>query len=144
LPYIKSAIILPLTYFVLTTYAFEQPLQAALYVSIILAIGRCVSLTLLYTLARKATKIDIPWKNISKYVLAAAVMGAVLFLLPRPASLSATADTMGIIFNIGQVLAITGIGAAVYLVIIMAIDKEARMLPKSMLQEVRGKKNPPT
>jgi hypothetical protein len=29
------------------------------------------------------------------------------------------------------------------LVIIMATDKEARMLPKSMLQEIRGKKKPP-
>jgi hypothetical protein len=50
---------------------------------------------------------------------------------------------MEILFNIGQVLGITGIGAAVYLVIIMAIDRDARMLPKSMLQEVRGKKKPP-
>jgi hypothetical protein len=144
MPYINSAIALPLTYFVLTTYAFNQPLQAAFYVSIIVLISRCVSLAVLYTLARKSTKIDIPWKNISKYVLASAIMGAVLFLLPHPVGLPATAGTMEILFNIGKVLAITGIGAAVYLVIIMAIDKEARMLPKSLLQEVRGKKKPPT
>ena len=142
MPYINATIALPLTYFVLTTYALNQPLQAAFYVSIIILIVRCVSLIVLYALARKSTKIDIPWKSISKYVLAAAVMGAVLFLLPHPAGLPATADTMEILFNIGQVLGITGIGAAVYLVIIMTIDKEARMLPKSMLQEVRGKKKP--
>lgn len=143
LPYIKSAITLPLTYFVLTTYAFNQPLQAAFYVSIILLISRCVSFAILYTLARKSTKIGIPWKSISKYVLASAVMAAVLFLLPHPAGVPDTATTMEILFNIGQVLVLTGIGAAVYLVIVMAIDKEARMLPKSMLQEVRGKKKPP-
>jgi hypothetical protein len=85
----------------------------------------------------------IPWKSISKYVLASAVMAAVLFLLPHPAGVSDTATTMEILFNIGQVLVLTGIGAAVYLVIMMAIDKESRMLPKAMLQEVRGKKKPP-
>jgi hypothetical protein len=126
----------------LTTYAFNQPLQAALYVSIILLIARFVMFIIMYAVARKSVKMDIPWKSISKYVLASAVMAAVLFLLPHPAGVPATADTMDIIFNIGQALVLTGIGAAVYLAIIMAIDKEARMLPKSMLQEVRGKKKP--
>ncbi|KON32036.1 hypothetical protein AC478_01490 [miscellaneous Crenarchaeota group-1 archaeon SG8-32-3] len=144
LPYINSAIMLPLTYFVLTNYAFNQPLQAAFYLSIILAITHCVSLAVLYTLARKSTKIDIPWKSISKYVLASTVMGVVLFLLPHPAGVAETATTMEILFNIGQVLVLTGIGAMVYLAIVMAIDKEARKLPGAMLQEVRGKKSPST
>jgi len=142
LPYIKSAIVLPVTFFVLTTYAFNQPLQAAFYASIIMLIGRCVSFSILYILARKSTKMDIPWKSISKYVLASAVMGAVLFLLPHPAGLPATADAMEIIFNIAKVLAITGLGAAIYLAIVMSIDKEARTLPKAILQELRGKKKP--
>jgi O-antigen/teichoic acid export membrane protein len=143
LPYVQAAITLPLTYYMLTTYAFNQPLQAALYVSIILAVAHFVMLIILSTLANKAVKIDIPWRSISKYVLASAVMGAVLFLLPHPAGVPGTADTMDLIFNIGQVLVLTGIGAAVYLAIIMAIDREARMLPKAMLQEIRGKKSPP-
>jgi hypothetical protein len=140
LPYINSAIMLPLTYFVLTNYAFNQPLQAAFYLSIILAITHCVSLAVLYNLARKSTKIDIPWKSISKYVLASAVMGAVLFFLPHPTGVSETATTMEVLFNIGQVLVLTGVGAVVYLAIVIAIDKEARKLPKTMLQEIRGKK----
>lgn len=143
LPYVQAGITLPLTYFMLSTYAVNQPLQAALYLSIILAVARFVMFIILYTLARKSTEIDIPWKSISKYVFAAAVMAAVLFLLPHPTGVPATADTMEILFNIGHVLALTGIGAAVYLVIVMSIDKEARMLPKAMLQEVRGKKKPP-
>jgi O-antigen/teichoic acid export membrane protein len=143
LPYLQAAITLPLAYYVLTTWAFNQPLQAALYVSIILAVARFIMFIIMYSVARKSVKIDIPWKSIFKYVLASAVMGAVLFLLPHPSGVPATADTMDIIFNIGQVLVLTGLGAAVYLVIVMAIDKEARMLPKAMLQEVRGKKNPP-
>jgi O-antigen/teichoic acid export membrane protein len=141
LPYIHSAIILPLTYYVLTTYAFNQPLQAALSVSTILTISHFILFIILYALARKTIKMDIPWKSISKYVLASAVTGALLFLLPHPAGLSSTADTMELVFNIAQVLVLTGIGAAVYLVIVMAIDKEARALPKSMLQEIRGKKS---
>jgi O-antigen/teichoic acid export membrane protein len=142
LPYVQAAITLPLTYYLLTTYAFNQPLQAALTVSIILAAAHFVNLIILYTLARKSVKMDLPWKSISKYVLASAVMGAVLFLVPHP-GLPATADTMEIIFNIGKVLALTGIGAAIYLAIIMSIDEEARTLPKAILQELRGKKKPP-
>jgi hypothetical protein len=143
LPYVTSAITLPLTYFVLTTYAVNQPLQAAFYVSIIVAVARFVSFIVLYSLARKSIKIDIPWKSISKYVLASAVAGAVLFLLPHPGGVPTMATTMEILFNIGHVLALTGIGAAIYLVIVLTIDREARMLPKAMLQEVRGKKSPP-
>jgi O-antigen/teichoic acid export membrane protein len=142
MPYVRSAVILPLTYYVLTTYAFNQPLQAALSVSIINTIGHIISFIAMYTLARKSIKIDIPWKSISKYVLASAVVGALLFLLPHPAAIPETATTMEMIFNIAEVLVLTGVGAAVYLVIVMAIDKEARTLPKTILQEVKGKKSP--
>jgi O-antigen/teichoic acid export membrane protein len=143
LPYINSVIVLPLTYYVLTTYAFNQPLQAALSVSIIVIIARFILFIILYALARKTVKIDIPWKSISKYVLASAVMGALLFLLPHPAGIPTMATTMEIIFHIAEVLVLTGVGAAVYLVIVMAIDKDARTLPKAILQEIKGKKSPP-
>jgi len=141
LPYIQAAITLPLAYYLLTTLAFNQPLQAAFYASVILAVARFIMFMILYALARKSVKIEIPWKSISKYVLASAVMGTVLLLLPHPLGLPETAGTMEIIFNIAQVLALTGVGAAIYLGIVMTIDKEARILPKSMLQEFRGKKN---
>jgi O-antigen/teichoic acid export membrane protein len=141
LPYVRSAIILPLTYFVLTTYALNQPLQAAFYVSVISILGHIIAFAVMYVLASKSIKMDIPWKSISKYVLASAVMGAMLFLLPHPTGVPVTATTMEIIFHIAQVLALTGLGAAIYLVIVMAIDKEARTLPKSILQEIRAKKS---
>jgi hypothetical protein len=141
LPYLRSAITLPLTYYVLITFAFHQPLQAALYVSAIYLMGHIIVFFAMYTLARKSIKIDIPWKSISKYVLASAVMGALLFILPHPTGVALTASTMEILFNIAKVLGLTGIGAAVYLGIVMAIDRDARTLPKSILQEVRGKKS---
>jgi O-antigen/teichoic acid export membrane protein len=141
LPYVQSVIMLPVTYFVLTTYAFNQPLQAAFFVSMIIAISHLFLFIILYALVRKAVKVDIPWKSISKYVLASAVAGALLFFLPHPAEITVTATTMEIIFYIGEVLVLTAVGAVVYLVILMAIDKEARELPKAMLQEIRGKKS---
>jgi O-antigen/teichoic acid export membrane protein len=142
LPYIRSAVILPLTIYVLTSpYAFNQPLQAAIAVSVVNTIGHIISFSILYALSRKTLKIDIPWKSISKYVLASAVAGALLFVVPHPPAISATASTMEIIFHIGQILVLTAVGAAVYLGILLAIDKEARMLPKSILQEIRGKKS---
>jgi O-antigen/teichoic acid export membrane protein len=141
LPYIRSAVILPLTYYVLITYAFNQPLQAALYVSIINMLGHVVVLFVIHALASKSIKIDIPWKSISKYVLASAVTGAVLFILPHPAGVPPTATTMEIISNIAKILALTGVGAAIYLGIVMAIDREARTLPQTILREIRGKRS---
>jgi hypothetical protein len=58
-------------------------------------------------------------------------MGAVLFLLPSSGRISTT-------------LAWTAVGSGIYLAILLAIDKEARSLPKSILQEIRGKKSPAT
>lgn len=141
LPYIRSAIILPLTYFMLTTYALDQPLQAAFYVSVINIIGHIVGFTILYVLARKSIKIDIPWKSISKYIFASAVAGALLFILPQPMAVSQTAATMDILFYIAKLLALTGVGAIVYLGVLLAIDKEARTLPRSILQEIKGKRS---
>ena len=141
LPYVNSAITLPLTYYVLTTYAFNQPLQAAFYVSIIILIGHLIMFSIWYTIASKTIEIGIPWKSISKYVLASAVAATLLFLLPHPTAPSVTATTMEIIFHIAHVLGLTGVGAAVYLVIVMTIDKEARMLPKAILKEMKGRKS---
>jgi hypothetical protein len=144
LPYVHSAIILPVSYFALTTYAFNQPLLASLTVSMILAISHFILLVILYGVTRQAVKIDIPWKSISKYVLAALATGILLFILPHPEAIPAISTTMEILLNIAQVLILTGIGAAVYLVIVMIIDKDARALPKTILNELKGKKNDKT
>lgn len=128
LPYVHSAFTIPATYYVLTTYASNQPLQAALSVTIINTTIRFAMLIVLYALVRKMIKIDIPWKSILKYLFAAVVMGAVLFLLPQSGKISTT-------------LILTGVAGVVYLAVLLAIDKEARALPKSILKEVRGKKS---
>ena len=126
LSYVHFAITIPITYYILTTYAFQQPLIAAFSVCAINSIVRFAMFLILVIMVRGMFKIVIPWKSIAKYSLASAVMGVVLFLLPYTNRILTT-------------LAWTAVGGIVYLAVLMAIDKESRSLPKTILQEIRGK-----
>jgi len=126
LPYLHSAITLPTAFYILTNYAQNQPFQAALYVSAINAIARFSMFIILYVVVRGMAKVHIPWRSISKYVLAAAVMGTVLYLIPHPTRTSTT-------------LIETAAGGLIYLGLLMAIDKEARRLPRDIIGEFRHK-----
>jgi O-antigen/teichoic acid export membrane protein len=126
LPYLHSAITIPVTFYVLTAYVINQPLQAALSVAIINSSARFAMFLILYAVTRKVVKINIPWRSITKYVFASAVMAIVLFALPHPTRITTT-------------LAMTAIGGAVYLALLMSIDKETRKLSKAVLQEVKVK-----
>jgi hypothetical protein len=53
-------------------------------------------------------------------------MAIILFIVPHPTRISTT-------------LAMTAFGGIVYLALLMAIDKETRVLPKAIWQEVRRK-----
>jgi len=128
LSYVHSAITIPITYYVLTTYALHQPLMAAFSVCLVNSVVRFAMFLLLVIMVRGMFKIAIPWRSIAKYGLASAVMGVVLFLLPYTNRISTT-------------LAWTGVGGIVYLAVLMAIDKESRGLPKAIMQEIRGKKS---
>jgi hypothetical protein len=127
LSYVHSAITIPTTYYILTTYAFHQPLIAAFSVCVVNSVVRFAMFLILVIMVRGMFKIAIPWRSIAKYGLASAVMGAVLFLLPYTNRISTT-------------LAWTAVGGIVYLAVLMAIDKEARRLPKAIMREIRGKK----
>jgi hypothetical protein len=124
--YVHSAITIPITYYVLTTYALHQSLVAAFSVCLINSIVRFAMFLILVIMVRGMFKIAIPWRSVLKYAFASAVMGAVLFLLPSTNRISTT-------------LAWTAVGGIVYLAVLMAIDKEARRLPKTILQEIRRK-----
>jgi hypothetical protein len=128
LPFVQSAVAIPTVFYVLTTYAFGKPLEAAFAVCVINFAVRFAVFIVLIALVRGMIKIAIPWRSVLKYVFASTVMGAVLFLLPYSGRISTT-------------LAWTALGSVVYLAILLAIDKEARALPKSILQEIRGKKS---
>jgi hypothetical protein len=124
LPYLHSAFTLPTAYYVLTNFANDHPYQAALYVSIINAVVRTAMFLILFIVVRKAVMVRIPWRNIGKYLLSAATMGIVLYIIPHPTRIS-------------LILAETALGGLIYLGLLFLIDKEARKLPKDIIQEFR-------
>jgi O-antigen/teichoic acid export membrane protein len=126
LSYVQASITLPITFYALVMFAQNQPITAAIYVGIIDTIARLVVFLILYAIVRKMVKSIIPWKNISKYVFASAIMAFALFLLPHPTRLSST-------------LGVTAVGAILYFTLLMAIDKETRALFNSILQEIKFK-----
>jgi hypothetical protein len=126
MPYLQAAIALPLAYYVLTSFAFHAPLEAALYVSVIYLAVHLIAFVWQFAIVRKIIAIQTPWKAISKYIAASAVMGAVMFLVPHPDRISTT-------------LAMTAVGGGIYLVLLAAIDKEARKLPKTALREIKAR-----
>ena len=100
--------------------------MAAFSVCVVNSVVRFAMFLIFVILVRGMFKIVIPWRSVLKYVFASAVMGVGLFLLPYTYRISAT-------------LTWTAVGGIVYLAVLEAIDKEARRLPKAILQEIRGK-----
>jgi hypothetical protein len=123
-PYFQLAVSVPTAYYILTVYAQNQPLNAAIYVSIINLACHFALFIVLYAVVRKMIKIEIPWKSIAKYVFTSAVMAIFIFMLPHPQRASLT-------------IAITVLGGAVYIGLLLAIDRETRMLIRSVWQEIK-------
>ena len=123
LPYIHSAITLPITFYALTNLAGSNLVLIAMYVTGINLAARSISFLILYTLMREDIKIRIPWKNIGKYVAASAVMALVLFLA-HPISRLST-----ILF--------TGIGAIIYVTVLIIADQETRTLTHAVMKAIR-------
>lgn len=126
LPYVHSAIALPTTFYLLTNFAKDQPISAAIYVSIIDTVARSVTFLILYIILWKMVKMNIPWMNIVKYSVAAAFMTLFLFLIPHP-----TAATL--------IFGVTIIAGIIYFALLTVIDKEARELIRSIWQEIKFK-----
>ena len=125
LSYIHSAITIPVTFYVLTTYTLD-PVQAALSVAIINSSARFAMFLLLYAMVRKMVRIAAPWMNIAKYVSASAIMGCVLYTLREMMHPS----------RVYQILGLTAFGGAFYLMLLMIIDKDMRTLAKLAWQEI--------
>lgn len=123
LPYIHSAITLPITFYALTNLAGNNLVLIAMYVTGINLVARSITFLILYTVMREDIKIRIPWKNIGIYVAASAVMALVLFLA-HPVSRLST-----VLF--------TGIGAIIYVTVLIAVDKETRMLTHTVMKVIR-------
>jgi O-antigen/teichoic acid export membrane protein len=128
LPYIHSAITIPLTYHVLTSYTLDA-VHSALAVAIINSAARFAMFLILYTMVHKIARIIIPWRNIAKYVFASAVMAGVLYALRETIELT----------RVYQILGITVIGGIFYLALLAVIDTDTGILVKSILKEIRLK-----
>jgi O-antigen/teichoic acid export membrane protein len=128
LPYFHSMITIPSTLYVLGILAQNQPILAALYVSIINMTARFVMFVVLIIIVRRITRFKVPWVSIGKYIGASVAMvlflEAFLVVAPQP--------------SIAYVLAATIVGGLIYLGVLMAIDKEARALPRLVLKQLRG------
>ena len=125
LTYIQAAIALPLTYFVLTALPVAGSVQAAVYV-IVISIGVHLSTFLgLYAFMRKSIRLPIAWTSITKYVLASLLMGVVLLIIPATSTL---------VFTVAKAVA----GLALYIALLLIIDKQARELLNLIIQEING------
>jgi O-antigen/teichoic acid export membrane protein len=125
LPYLHSAITIPAAFYTLTTYTKNNPLQAALYVSILNFAARFAMFLILYVIVRRIVKVKVPWRNIIKYIVASAVMAIVLFEF-HPTTIMPT-------------FVVTAVGGILYLLVLMIVDREARELISRMSQTIRGK-----
>jgi len=121
LPYIQSVVTLPAIFVILTSIA-KTSLEAATYLAMVTFLSNLAMLIVRYLIARKCLVFKFPWNSVFKYSLASAAMATVLLVIPHPTRLSVT-------------VAFTLLGAAVYLTALMLIDKEAKSLAKSILEE---------
>jgi len=125
LPYLQASLTLPLSFYVLTTYTPNLPLESAFWVCVINTAAHIVTLSVLFLIARRTTQIVFPWTKIAKYLFASSAMGAVLFLWqPHPTRIS-------------MILVETAVGGLVYFGLLLALDKESRELFKAVLYEVK-------
>jgi hypothetical protein len=125
LPYIHSLITLPTAYYVLTNFAAGQPVQAAIYVTIINMAARLTMFLVLCVIVRHAVDVAVPWRSISKYILAAAIVGILLYILPHPARIITT-------------LGMAAAGGILYLGLLIVMDRESSELISAMIQEIRS------
>jgi O-antigen/teichoic acid export membrane protein len=123
LPYIQAAITLPTTLYILSRFTNGQAVRAATYVAIIIAAAHAILFLLTYLIMGTSVRIIVPWGSIGKYVFASSVTAVILYVLPHPATL-------------GLTIATAILGAAVYAAIALAIDRDARMFVRSILQEL--------
>jgi hypothetical protein len=122
---LQAAISLPTTFIILTQFASGQPVLAAVYVTAINLAAHGMILLIQYAMMHNSVPIPIPWKNIAKYLLASAVVGAVLSALP---------DTTTLTLTFATVL----LGIATYAAILLAIDREARTLVAEIWNEIKN------
>jgi O-antigen/teichoic acid export membrane protein len=125
LPYMQAVISIPTCYYILTQYAGGGPVQAAVFVTAINLAAHAATSLIQYAMMHNSVRMDIPWRSIGKYTLASAVSAAFFYVLP---------DTTTILLTLAVVLA----GSAIYLSVLLAIDREARRTVNAIWREIKG------
>lgn len=125
IPYLHSTITLPTAYYVLTNFTQNQPLLVAIYALAINTIVKFAMFLVQYGLVRSAVRVEIPWKNVAKYIFASFIMAAGLYAF-HPTSTYLT-------------FIITAVGGTIYIAILLFIDKEARALLRDIWGEAQKK-----
>jgi hypothetical protein len=123
--YIQAAIALPLAYFVLTSLSVAGSVQAVVNIIAISIAVHISTFTGLYFFMRKTVRLPIAWKSITKYVCASVLMGIILFIMP---------STFTLLFTVAKAV----VGLAIYVAVLLAIDKQARELLNLIILEING------
>lgn len=125
LPYIQAVISIPACYYILTQYAGGQQVQAAVFVTAINLAAHAATLLIQYATMHNSVRINVPWKNIAKYILASAVSAVFFNMLPHPTTILST-------------LAVVLAGGAIYISILLAVDRDARRIVSLIWLEIKG------
>jgi O-antigen/teichoic acid export membrane protein len=125
LPYVQAVISIPACYYILTQYAGGRPVQAAVFVTAVNLAAHTATFLIQYAMMHDSVRINVPWKSIGKYIFASAVSAAFFYVLP---------DTTTILLTLAVVLA----GSAIYLSVLLAIDRDARRTVNSIWLEIKG------
>lgn len=127
LPYIHSAIALPVAFYLLT-HTQNNPLQSALYISIVNLAARIVTFLILYVLTCKIIRIVTPWKNVVKYVFTSITMAFLLHLIREILNPS----------RVYAIISISVLGGVFYLIMLAVIDIEVRELAESAWRIIKS------
>jgi len=125
LPYIQAAFSLPACFYILTQFAVGHPVLAAVFVAAINLTVHTGALFIQYVMMRGSVRISVPWRSICKYVFASAISAAFFYVLPATGTLLLT-------------LTVVLAGVAIYVSILLAIDKDARHLVRSIWHAIKG------
>ena len=125
LPYVQATISIPVCFYVLAYYASGQSVSAAVLVTAINLAAHIATLTIQYAIMRSSVRISVPWRNIGKYILASAASAAFFYMFP---------DTTTILLTLSVILA----GSAIYVSVLLAIDRDARCTVGSIWHEIRA------
>ncbi len=124
LSYLQAVIALPTIYYILTQVPLTGPVQAAECVVLVNIVVHAISFSILQLLIHREFRLPVPSKDLAKYISAAIISAAVLFVLPQTTTLTTT---------FGKVL----MGLGTYAVVLLAIDADARKLGSQIVKEVR-------